>query len=194
MSDLLFTVEQRSGATPATLGSFAAIPSLTNLQGTTSAIVAIAPGGPDHQLRVRALNQLGVAAESSPGAPFALDLIDDTDAGLTYSTAWSLTSDSAAYGGKLHTVSSTGATATMTFTGTSIAVIAPLGPGRGSIQICIDPGVAVAGCTTQSLQSSTAVERDIVYVSGPLAARSHTIAVTSTTASPVALDAFAVLG
>ena len=192
-SALVYTVEQRAGTTPATLGSFAAIPTLTDVQGTTSAIVPIAPGGPYHQLRVRGENQLGVAAEGPPGNPFALDVIDDTDAGIVYSTAWALTIDSAAYGGKLHTVSSAGATATMTFSGRSLALIAPLGPAYGSIRICIDTTVSVAGCTTTTLHSTTAVERNIVYVSGPLAAGSHTVQVTDPAGSPIALDGFVVL-
>ena len=107
-ADLLYTVEQRAGTTAGTLGSFAAIPALTDMQGTTAAIVPIAPGGPYHQLRVRAENQLGVAAESPPTDPFRLDVIDDSDASIVYSTGWALTSDSAAYGGKLHTTSTSG--------------------------------------------------------------------------------------
>jgi hypothetical protein len=193
-SDLLYTVEQAAGTTPATLGSFAPIPTLTDLQGTTSATVPIAPGGPYHDLRVRAENQLGVAGESPAGNPFRLDVIDDGASSILYSTAWALTSDSAAYGGKLHTVSSTNATATMTFSGQSVAVIAPLGPAYGSIRICIDPGVSVAGCTTPTLHSTTAVERDVVYVSGPLAAGSHTIQITDPSSSPTALDGLVVLG
>ena len=122
------------------------------------------------------------------------DVIDDGASSILYSTAWALTSDSAAYGGKLHTVSSTNATATMTFSGQSIAVIAPLGPAYGSIRICIDPGVSVAGCTTPMLHSTTAVERDVVYVSGPLAAGSHTVQITDPSSSPIALDGFVVLG
>ena len=193
-SDLLYTVEQRAGTTPATLGSFAAIPTLTDMQGTTAAIVPIAPGGPYHQLRVRAENQLGVAAESPPGDPFGLDVIDDSDASIVYSTGWAQTTDSAAYGGKLHTTSTAGQTATMTFSGQSLAVIAPVGPAYGSILVCLDPGVSVAGCTTVTLHSTTAIERDIVYVSGPLTAGSHTIQVTNPSGSPIALDGFVVLG
>jgi hypothetical protein len=82
----------------------------------------------------------------------------------------------------------------MTFSGQSVAVIAPLGPAYGSIRICIDPGVSVAGCTTPTLHSTTAVERDIVYVSGPLAAGSHTIQITDPSSSPIALDGLVVLG
>jgi hypothetical protein len=193
-SALLYTVEQRAGSTPASLGLFAAIPTLTDMQGTTAAIVPIAPGGPYHQLRVRAENQLGVAAESPAGDPFRIDVIDDSAAPIVYSAAWAPTSDTAAYGGGLHTTSTAGAIATMTFSGRSIALIAPLGPAYGSIRICIDPGVSIAGCTTPTLHSTSGVERDIVYVSGPLAAGSHVIQVTNPSGSPIALDGFVVLG
>lgn len=193
-SALLYTVEQRTGVTPANLGSFADMPTLENMPGTTSALVPIAPGGPVHQLRVRAENQLGIAAESPPADPFSLDVIDDGDASITYSTAWAQTTDAAAYGGKLHTTSSAG-TVTMTFTGRSIAVIAPVGPTSGAIQVCIDSGVSVGICTTVSEHSATAVEREVVYVSAPVSTTApHTISITSTTTSTVALDGFAVLG
>ena len=193
-SALLYTVEQRTGVTPANLGSFADMPTLENMPGTTSALVPIAPGGPVHQLRVRAENQLGIAAESPAADPFSLDVIDDGDASITYSTAWAQTTDAAAYGGKLHTTSSAG-TVTMTFTGRSIAVIAPVGPTSGAIQVCIDSGVSVGICTTVSEHSATAVEREVVYVSAPVSTTApHTISITSTTTSTVALDGFAVLG
>ena len=45
-----------------------------------------------------------------------------------------------------------------------------------------------------TLHSTTAIERDIVYVSGPLAAGSHTIQVTDPAGSPIGLDGFLVLG
>ena len=197
--DLLYTVEQRAGSTPAALGSFAAIPVLAGMQGTTAASVPLTPSAPGvityHQLRVRAQNQLGVAAESPAGDAFALDAIDDGNA--IYSTAWAPSaSDNEAYRGTLHTVSSTGATAMLSgFSGRSIAVVAPVGPGDGSIEICIDPvGVSVVGCTAVMLQSSVSVERRIVYVSGPLAAGTHTIEITTASSSPVSLDGFVVLG
>jgi hypothetical protein len=121
-------------------------------------------------------------------------VIDDSDASIMYSTAWAQTSDTAAYGGKLHATSSVSSTATMTFVGRSIAVLAPLGPAYGSILICVDPsGVSVAGCTTTTLHSTTAVERDVVYVSGPLASGQHTIQIITQSGSLFALDGFTVL-
>jgi hypothetical protein len=193
-SALLYTVEQCAGATPATLGSFAAIPTLQNMPGTTAALLPIAPGGPEHQLRVRAENQLGVSAEGPAGDPFALNVIDDSAASVMNQTGWAPANDPAAYGGTLHTASSMGAIASMTFTGRSIAVIAPVGPTSGSIQVCIDSGVSVGICTTVSEHSATAVEREVVYVSAPVSTTtSHTITITSESGS-VALDAFAVLG
>jgi len=58
----------------------------------------------------------------------------------------------------------------------------------------VDPGVSTAGCTTATLHSTTAVERDIIYVSGPLTAGSHIVQLTSPGRSPIALDGFVVLG
>jgi hypothetical protein len=167
------------------------------MQGTTSALVPIAPGGPYHQLRVRAENQLGVAAESPAGDPFQLAVHDDSDSAITYPTAWAQTSDTTAFDGKLHTTGSVGANVGMTFTGRSIAVVSPVGPTSGSIQICIDATVAIGSCTIVTEHSASAVAREVVYVSGPLAAGMHTATITSVASGSgavFALDAFAVLG
>jgi hypothetical protein len=91
-------------------------------------------------------------------------------------------------------IGSVNATVTKTFSGRSVAVVAPLGPAYGSLLICLDPGVSVAGCTTVTLHSTTAVERDIIYVSGPVAPGTHTVEITTESGSQFALDEFAVLG
>jgi hypothetical protein len=125
--------------------------------------------------------------------PCQLHVIDDRAASIVYPTVWAPPADMAAYGGTLHTTSSANATASMMFTGRSIAVVAPVGPNFGSVQTCLDPGVTVTPCTTVTLQSATPVEREVVYVSGPLTAGQHTIDVIRQSGS-VALDGFAVLG
>jgi hypothetical protein len=193
--ELLYTVEQRSGPSPANLGLFGATPGLQDVLGTTTALVPVAPGGPYHELRIRGENQLGVAAEGPAGNPFELSVIDSSDPRVSYGTGWSTTSDSGAYGGSLMTTSASGVAATMTFSGQSIAVIAPLRPTYGSIQVCPEAtGTTGAGCTVTSLHSTTSKDRDIVYISGPLAAGQHSIAITDTSNTPVALDAVIVLG
>jgi hypothetical protein len=141
---------------------------------------------------VGAENQLGIAAESPPGDPFALSVIDDSDASIMYSTGWTPTTNAAAYRGTLHTISTAGSTATMPFSDGSVAIVAPVGPSSGSMQVCFDAHVSVAGCTTVSLRSSTAVDREVVYVSARLAG-SHTIEITTSGGGPVALDGFVVL-
>jgi hypothetical protein len=193
-SELLYTVEQRAGSTPATLGSFAAVTTLDGMRGTTAAIVPIAPAGPDHQLRVRAENQLGVAAEGPAGDPFTLNVIDDGDPSITYSTGWASTSHMNAYLGTLHTISTVGTATMTTFPGGSLALLAPVGPDYGSMQICLDPGVSVGVCTTSTPHPSTDVEREVIYVSGRLAAGQHIIQVTKLSGPPIALDGFVVLG
>ena len=196
-TDLLYTVEQRTGPSATTLGSFADIQDLTNLPGTTTAVIPIAPGGAYHQFRVRAENQLGVAAESLAGDAFHLDVIDNSDPRVSYSTGFAAMSDSGAFDHSLETTSGGGSTATLTFSGRSIAIIAPVRPAFGSMQVCLDPPTITTGappCPSVSLHSATATERDTVYVVNGLASGTHTIQVTDLSGSSIALDAFVVLG
>jgi hypothetical protein len=196
-SELRYTIEQRGGAAPDNLGSFAAISGLGELQGVTSTLVPIAPGapGPYHELRIRAENGLGVVAEGPAGQPFQLNVIDSSNPRIVYATGWSRTTDNTAYGGTLATTSTSGTAATLTFSGSSIAIVAPLRPAYGSIEVCIDPiAVTGAGCGLIALHSTTPRDRDLVYVSGPLAAGQHSLAISDTSGSPVALDAIVVLG
>jgi len=82
----------------------------------------------------------------------------------------------------------------MTFSGRAVALIAPVGPSSGAINVCVDPSPATdAGCAIVSLHAATAKERDIVYVKGAPAAGTHTLQVSDSTGS-IALDAIAVLG
>jgi hypothetical protein len=192
--ELNYTVEQRGGASPANLGSFAATPGLQDMQGVTSALVPIPPAGPYHELRIRAENGLGVGADGPAGDPFQVSVIDNADPQLVYSKGWSMTGDTPAYRGTLATTSTSGATTTLTFTGTAVAVVAPLRVAYGSIDVCIDPvSTTGAGCSVVSLHG-TARDRDLVYVSAPLAAGQHSVAISDTGSTPVAVDAIVVLG
>jgi hypothetical protein len=143
---LLYTVEQRTGPSATSLGAFAGIQDLTNLPGTMTAVIPIAPGGIYHQFRV-------------PGTG--------------------------------------GSTATLSFSGRSIAIIAPVRPAFGSMQVCLDPPTittSAPACPSVSLHSATATDRDTVYVVNGLAPGTHTIQVTDLSGSSIALDAFVVLG
>jgi hypothetical protein len=196
-SDLLYTLEQRTGPSPATLGSFTDIQGLTTAPGTTAAVIPIAPGGAYHQFRVRAENQLGVSAEGPAGDAFHLHVIDSADPSITYSTGWSATTDNNAFDHTLEKAGTGGSTATLMFSGKSIAIIAPVGPTLGSMQVCLDPPAATTNappCPSLTLHAATASERDAVYVLNGLTPGMHTIQLTDLSGSSVALDGFVVLG
>jgi hypothetical protein len=176
-SALLYTVEQRAVATPASLGSFAAIPTLECMQGTTAATVRIAPVARITSC-VRAENQLSVAAETPH---LRGDRIRSAiDGGSEMRRKLKKSRKEHERSGGFGPVDRRGHTRR---SGTTEGRLAPV------------PLVTDARCTTVMLQSSAPVERRIVYVSGPLATNTtHTIAITTTSTLPVALDGFVVLG
>ena len=79
-------------------------------------------------------------------------------------------------------------TATLTFTGRGVALVAPRGPGHGKLTITID-GQPVA---TVDLSSTSTQPRRIVFASGPLASGQHVIRITTRKAG-AELDAILVL-
>ena len=79
----------------------------------------------------------------------------------------------------------------MTFTGRSLAIIAPRGPKRGSITIWID-GVVVK---VVSLKASTASSRRVVFSWYSATPGTHVVTVTptgGTTYKAIRIDAFVV--
>lgn len=125
--------------------------------------------------------------------------IDNTSGQITYAGAWSHANGESWSLGSFDKTESysatTGATATVTFTGTGIALIAPINSNEGIASISIDGGPA----TTVDLYDPTKVFRKTVFEKKGLASGSHTITVTVTgtkravaTAAYVEIDAFIV--
>ncbi|MDQ3128404.1 MAG: transglycosylase family protein [Chloroflexota bacterium] len=110
--------------------------------------------------------------------------LNDTAAAITYGPGWRSASYSA-YAGRQVTYSTRlGAWATMTFTGTGIAWVGPVGPTRGRAQVFIDGRLA----TTVNLRRSTFRARTILFAK-PLPAGEHTIRIVVTmSGKPVAID------
>lgn len=77
---------------------------------------------------------------------------------------------------------------TFTFTGRGVALVAPLGQGKGKVRIRLD-GQVVA---TVDLARKLAAPRRMAWVSGDLGDGPHTLKVVAL-GGPVELDAFLVL-
>lgn len=114
--------------------------------------------------------------------------VADNAAAVTYEGAWSTARYAAYSAGQVRYATRTGAAATLTFSGTGIAWIGPVGPTRGTARVYID-GAAVA---TVDLRQSTFAARKVVFARA-LTAGQHTIRIVVTSSGrPVAIDEFIV--
>jgi subtilisin family serine protease len=95
---------------------------------------------------------------------------------VKYAGTWGTASSTAFSGGRTRYTTASGASATFTFNGRTGAVIAPTGPTRSSFKVYVD-GVLVK---TVSLYSSTTKNRVVVYTTGTMAYRTHTIKLVHT--------------
>ena len=154
--------------------------------GLTAATTAIEKGATT-SLRVRATDRAGNAGTSSVLSTRLL-LRDSSSSRIDWQGAWRTVADSGAAGKSVRVSGGADATATLSFTGIGVAVVAPRGPGHGKLRITIDGRPA----STVDLTSSSAQPRRIVFASGPLASGEHVISITTRKAGS-ALDALLVL-
>ena len=116
-------------------------------------------------------------------------VIGDGAVSVKYTGRWALASHTGYLGGKVHYSTQRGATASLTFTGRTIAWYGPTGPTRGKAKVAID-GTVVA---TVDLRASSFTARDLVFSRRFDGVGSHTITITvlGTAGRPyVAIDAF----
>ncbi len=114
---------------------------------------------------------------------------------------WHTVSDPSASGGQTYATDQAGATSTVTFTGTGISWLAPVGPTGGTATVAVYTGPTQEGTTqTVSLNNPLARAQQIVYTKSGLSNTTHTLVITTTssgtTNSPIAglIDAFDVTG
>ena len=109
--------------------------------------------------RVRAIDSLGLGSAWVYGPSFQPLVTDESNASVTYANTWATTAFSSDYGGTLKYTTVTGASASYTFTGSSIGWVAYKAPNRGSASIYID-GVLKASV---SMYSPTYSSKPIAY-------------------------------
>jgi hypothetical protein len=115
--------------------------------------------------------------------------IGQSSAAIRYAGSWSIARFGAYTGGKVKYSSRDGATATVTFTGRSIAWRGPVGPTRGKARVYID-GVAVG---TIDLRRSAFKARATLFHKSWASAGQHTLRIRVIgSGRPVAIDEFTV--
>jgi len=157
---------------------------------TTTAITPWLGYGSTYRFRVVAFDGAGNASAWIYGSTVQPFLTEQTGSSVTYSGTWTSESSTSVSGGSLKYATAAGATATFSFTGSSVAWASYLGPDRGSANVYVD-GVFKR---TVSLYSTSYQPRQIVYSAQWGANGAHTlkVVVNGTTGHPrVDVDAFA---
>jgi GH25 family lysozyme M1 (1,4-beta-N-acetylmuramidase) len=139
--------------------------------------------------RARATDKLANTSAWTPGPTASALITQQTATSVHYTGTWTNLSTSAASGGNLRYASAAGASATYTFSGSSVGWVATRGPSRGSAKVYVDG--AYAG--TMSLYSSRWQLKSVVFARNWGAVGSHTlkIVVSGTPGHPyIDVDAF----
>ena len=114
--------------------------------------------------------------------------MQDGSTSITYKGSWKRSSYVNASGGATHYATALGASAKTTFSGRAIALVAPLGPTRGSAKFWVD-GVYRG---TISFRNSTGRSRVIMYTTTFPSVGVHTIELRLVGNGRVDVDAFVI--
>jgi hypothetical protein len=91
-----------------------------------------------YRFSVRAIDGAGRASAWANGPTFRVRLKQDDAAAIGYRGGWNRAASTAYLGGSVRWSTNIAATATYTFTGTSVAWVAALGPKRGSVKVYVN--------------------------------------------------------
>lgn len=142
----------------------------------------------DYRFRVRAVDKAGNVGAWAYGSTFRLSRYSEFSSAITYRGRWTTVSSPVYWGGGARKSRMAGATASLTFTGRSIAWVARTGPDRGKAGIYVN-GTRVA---TVDLYSPDYQQQRVVWARSwtTSVSREVTIRVAGTSGRPrVDLDA-----
>src|SRR5262249_45343828 len=91
-----------------------------------------------YQYRIRARDSADNWSTWVPGPTVTSVLVPDTSSAVRYGGTWHRSANVNASGGSTIWATNAGCIATLTFSGRGIAIVAPVGPTRGSATIYID--------------------------------------------------------
>ena len=115
-----------------------------------------------NQQRVRARDQAGNWSPWSASWPITFVRRDQSQ--FTKVGTWTFVAAPNAMRNGVARSTQVGATATVAFRGQQIALVMPTGPGRGKIQVCLDPGLAGQQCRSIDLATLPSQTQRLVAV------------------------------
>lgn len=129
--------------------------------------------GAAHTYRLRATDGAGNVGGPADSAAFTPTLYGETSALATYGSGWSASSATSATGGRLRTSYQAGASMSITFTGRTIALVAPTGRSRGVFRVIVDGSYA----KTVDLGASSSKAQVVVFSRSWTTSAAHTVRV-----------------
>lgn len=103
-----------------------------------------------------------------------IQIYDGSSPSITWGAGWTTAASKGAWGGGVELASNAGATMTFSFTGKSVSVIAPTGPGLGSATVTVDG----ANPTTVDENTASGQRRRVFRVTYPTAGQ-HTLQIVA---------------
>jgi hypothetical protein len=165
--------------------------SLTLATATTPYRWVLLASGHHYTFRARAVDLSGRIGTWKAVGPRHAGVVSDRSTSLIYRGSWGTAWSTAYLGGTVHYTRSSGSTTTLRFSGSSVAWIGPVGPGRGRSAVYLD-GTYMA--TVDEYASSFGARR-MLFVRN-VASGTHTLVIKAlgTSGRPmVAIDAFYVV-
>jgi hypothetical protein len=163
-----------------------------------TAVVRQLTAGTTYQFQARVVDVAGnTSTPALQTPPFRALLFSEVDAGIAYSAGWVRKGHSYAHGGAVTYATTAGASATFSFSGTSVAWISTRDTNRGQAEVFVD-GVSQG---IVDLYAATLQGRRIVFSKNDLAPGAHTLQIVvlgthhpSSGGTRVDLDVLAMLG
>jgi SpoIID/LytB domain protein len=141
----------------------------------------------DYNIAVDAFKILGTITQAPPR-------YEQDNAVLTYAGSWSTFTKSTASGGSYARANASGASVTITFTGTYLQWITTIGTTLGKALVSVDGGTAAS----VNLAATSAKDQQYVWNTGILASGSHTVKISwdpsNTAGKYISIDAIEVVG
>ena len=169
---------------------------------SSTKITAVAPAHAAGAVDVLVTTTAGTSENTSADdftyvVPPAYTRYDQTNANIVKTGTWTNYTSTPSYLGSYGRSSTSGASATIWFTGTRLDYIAMKGTTTGYAEIWVD-GVKVTGSSPINLYASPAVFQRLIYTTGPLADTLHCVRIVRSTASAsgkyLTLDAVEIYG
>lgn len=158
----------------------------------TSDSVSLAVGG-SYAFQVRSIDSNAVPSAWATGATFSLNGGQETDAAVTYAGTFTSASNTGYWGGTAASTVALSDSATVSFSGSSIAIVGIKCPGCGAIQVYVD-GVK-AGQVTE--YASTTAYRRIIFTKSWSSSGTHAVRIENLGTSghgKMVLDGFVTIG